>query len=220
MRRKVIETLRRDEKVIVIYPQIVDKTRVTAGSICDAIVMDISSEKPKMKLEQKTRQVSNLLLDRSKSGFRAVLIIEEAHDLAPKTLKYLKRFYELEDGYKKLLGIILIGQTELRHMFNESMHVDMREVIRRCQVAEITGLNGSTKSYLEKKFSRMNRPLAEIIDDDAIATLTERLTSKDRNGDTISHAYPLNVNNHMARAMNFAFDMGETMITREIILAM
>ncbi len=38
----------------------------------------------------------------SKGGQRHVLIIEEAHDLSVHTLKYLKRFWELEDGFKKL----------------------------------------------------------------------------------------------------------------------
>src|SRR3989304_1978733 len=115
MRRKVIEQLRKDGDVIVIFPHIVDKTRLTAASICAAIVMDLSDEKPKIRLEQKTRQVQKLLLERSKQGYRSVLIIEEAHDMSNDMLKYLKRFYEIEDGYKKLLGIILIGQTELKH---------------------------------------------------------------------------------------------------------
>ncbi len=43
-----------------------------------------------------------------------LLVIEEAHGLPTATLKHLKRFFELEDGFKKLLGIVLIGQTELR----------------------------------------------------------------------------------------------------------
>ena len=218
MRRKVIETLRRDEDVLVIYPQIVDKERVTASSLCDAIIMDISDQRPKMRLEQKTRQVQKLLLDKSRSGFKACIIIEEAHDLSAQTLKYLKRFYELEDGYKKLLGIVLIGQSELKHMFNESMHVDMREVIRRCQVAEIKGLNGSIKPYLEKKFGRLKADLKNIIDDEAIKELSKRLTTTDRNSKSISHAFPLSVNNYMSRAMNLAYEMGEEKITAEIMM--
>ena len=114
MRRKVVEQLKRDGDTLVIYPQMIDKTRLTAGSLCDAIIQDISNEKCRVKLEDKTRQVQRLLVDRAKSGYRHVLIVEEAHDLKVQTLKYLKRFYELEDGYRKLLGIILIGQTELK----------------------------------------------------------------------------------------------------------
>lgn len=220
MRREVMEDLKKDSSVMVIFPQIIDKARINASSICDAIIMDLSEEKPKIKLEQKTRQVQKLLMDRSRAGYQACLIIEEAHDLSTQTLKYLKRFYELEDGYKKLLGIILVGQTELKHMFNESQHVEMREVIRRVQVAEIRGLNGNLADYLTVKFKRVGAKLDDIMDADAIAALSRRLTVQDTKGrKPVSHAYPLLVNNYTARAMNLAYEMGEPRITAEIVEA-
>jgi type II secretory pathway predicted ATPase ExeA len=218
MRREVMEQLKKESNVMVIFPQIIDKSRVNASSICDAIVMDLSEERPKIKLEAKTRQVQKLLMDRSRAGYQACLIIEEAHDLTTQTLKYLKRFYELEDGYKKLLGIILVGQTELKHMFNESQHVEMREVIRRVQVAEIRGLNGNLKEYLTLKFKRVGAKIDDIIDDDAITALSRRLTTEDGKGrKPTSHAYPLLVNNYTARAMNLAAEMGETRLTAQVM---
>lgn len=221
MRRKVVEQLKRDGDTLVIYPQMIDKGRLTAASICDAIIQDISSEKCRIKLEDKARQVQRLLMDRAKAGYRAVLLVEEAHDLKVQTLKYLKRFYELEDGYKKLLGIILIGQTELKHMFNEGQNVDMREVIRRLQVAEIRGLNGNLRDYLALKFKRVGKSPADIFTDDAYDALAKRLTSKSRDGkSTISHAYPLLVNNYVARAMNLAFEMGEAKISADVVMAL
>lgn len=220
MRREIMEQLKKESNVMIIFPQIIDKGRITAGSICDAIIMDLSEEKPKIRLEQKTRQVQKLLMDRSRAGYQACLILEEAHDLTTQTLKYLKRFYELEDGYKKLLGIILVGQTELKHMFNESQHVEMREVIRRVQVAEIRGLNGNLKDYLAVKFKRVGTKVEDIMDDDAIAALSRRLTTEDgKSRKPISHAYPLLVNNYTARAMNMAAEMGETRITAEVVEA-
>lgn len=220
MRREVMEQLKKESNCMVIFPQIIDKGRINASSICDAIIMDLSEEKPKIKLEHKTRQVQKLLMDRSRAGYQACLIIEEAHDLTTQTLKYLKRFYELEDGYKKLLGIILIGQTELKHMFNESQHVEMREVIRRVQVAEIRGLNGNLKEYLSVKFKRVGRNIDDLMDDEAIAALSKRLTVEDGRGKKpVSHAYPLLVNNYTAKAMNLACEMGETRITAEVVEA-
>lgn len=218
MRRKVVEQLRKDGDVIIIFPQMIDKTRVNAASICEAIIMDLSDQRPKNKLEQKTRQVHQLLLERAKQGFRAVLIIEEAHDLHTSTLKYLKRFYELEDGYRKLLGIILIGQVELKGLFDESIHIEMREVIRRIQTAEIRGLNGNIKQYLSLKFKRVGAKIEDIFADDALDALSRRLTTKDRQSKTISHAYPLLVNNYAAKAMNEAYELGEKKVTQDIIM--
>ncbi len=180
MRRKVVEQLKKDGDTIVIYPQMIDKSRVNAASICDAIIMDLSEQKPSMKLEAKTRQVHKLLLERAKQNFRSVLIIEEAHDLHTNTLKYLKRFYEMEDGYRKLLGIILVGQTELKNLFNEQAHIEMREVIRRIQTAEIKGLNGNIKDYLRLKFKRINAKVEDIFEDGAFTALNGRLTTKEK----------------------------------------
>lgn len=220
MRRKVIEQLKHDGDTLVIYPQMIDKTRLTAASICDAIIQDISSEKCRVKLEDKTRQVQRLLLDRARTGYRACLIVEEAHDLTFNTLKYLKRFYELEDGYKKLLGIILIGQTELKDTFNESQNVDIREVIRRVQVAEIRGLNGNLKEYVAVKFNRIGAKPETIFSEDAYEAMSRRLTTKTKDGKgKISHAYPLTVNNHIARALNQACEIGEAKVTAEVIEA-
>lgn len=221
IRRKVVEQLKRDADVLVIYPQMIDKGRLTASSICDAVVQDVSSERCKSKLEDKTRQVQRLLLDRAKSGYRACLIIEEAHDLSVPTLKYLKRFYELEDGYRKLLGIVLIGQTELKHRFDEGQNIDMREVIRRVQVAEIAGLNGHLADYLGLKFRRLGRDVADIFTPDAFEALSRRLTTKSRDGRTsVSHAYPLLVNNYAARAMNLAHELGEARVTADVVEAL
>ena len=202
-----------------IFPQMIDKTRVNAGSICDAIIMDLSEQKPKVKLEQKTRQVHQLLLERAKQGFRSVLIIEEAHDLHTNTLKYLKRFYELEDGFRKLLGIILIGQVELKNLFNEGTHIEMREVIRRIQTAEIRGLNGNIKHYLQLKFKRIGAQAEDIFTDEALDALSRRLTTSDKHNKIISHAYPLIVNNYAARAMNMAYEMGEKKVSETVISA-
>jgi type II secretory pathway predicted ATPase ExeA len=97
-------------KVRVITPRCVDKTRLTTGTICDAIIADCSTETPRRTQEAKAQQVERILTNSSRAGYSHVLMIEEAHDLSIQTLKYLKRFWEMEDGFKKLLSIVLVGQ--------------------------------------------------------------------------------------------------------------
>lgn len=220
MRRKVVMQLQREDNMRVIFPAIIDKTRVSATSLGEAIINDISSEKAKVKLEQQARQVQRLLLSRHKQGQRHVLIIEEAHDLTLPILKLLKRFYELEDGYEKLLGIILIGQPELRDKLDEGRNPDMREVIRRVQISEIKGMNGNVKEYLGFKFKRIQADAAKVFTDGAIEALGRRMKSKDQStGKSISTAYPGLVNNYAAKAMNLAYEMGEKMVTEAVVMA-
>ncbi len=218
IRKCVVEELGRDERCRIIYPRMIDKTRVTAASLCDAIVMDLSDETPKLKLEQKSRQVEKLLISRIRAGATTVLMIEEAHELTVRVLKFLKRIYEIEHGYKKACGIILIGQPELGSLFNENDHYEMREVIRRCQIAYIRGLNGNVKDYLAHKFKRVGAELGRIIDDKAIEMITKRLTDIDDRKRKVSNAYPLTINNIMVRAMNEAYELGEPLVTEAVVM--
>ncbi len=59
--RKAVAAELMSEGIKVVFPLIIDKSRVTPASLVDAIVMDISDEVPKRSLEQKTRQAVRLL---------------------------------------------------------------------------------------------------------------------------------------------------------------
>ena len=226
IRKKVVGQLLKEGGCHVIFPMSnMDSVsergpaKITPGKLIDAIIMDISDQRVDTRLEHKARQMRKLLLERSQQGYQSVMIIEEAHNLQFNAFKYLKRFYELEDGYKKLLGIILIGQPEMKNLLNEELHVDLREVIRRIQVAEIKGLNGNIKDYLTLKLKRVGAKLEDIIDDEAITALGRRLTYLDRRNKTISHAYPLTIHSYMATAMNKAYELGEPRVTESVIMA-
>jgi type II secretory pathway predicted ATPase ExeA len=227
--KKVIGQLKKDGGIHIIAPRsrldcTMDRTgssKITPGKLIDAIIRDISDQRVDTRLEHKARQMEQLLLDRSQQGYQSVLIIDEAHSLQLNTFKYLKRFWELEDGYKKLLAIILIGQAaEMKRMLDEELHPELREVIRRIQVAEIRGLNGDLRDYLALKLRRVNVKLEDVIDEDAIKALSRRLTGTDGRERPVSHAYPLTVHSYMAAAMNLACQMGEKKVTESVIMGL
>lgn len=217
LRRMLIEELRQDDKVTVIMPCIIDKTRITAASLCEAIICDISDENPKRSLEAKARQVERLLRDSSRSGHKHVMIIEEAHDLTIPTLRYLKRFWELEDGFTKLLGIIMIGQTELGLKLQEHRNSQARELIRRCMTFDLPTLDDDLEQYIQHKLKRVGGDIGKIFAPKALAAVRQRLRRKD-NGGVISDAYPLAVNNLLIKAMNLAANLGDEHVTAELIL--
>lgn len=219
MRKRVFEQLRKEGGILTVFPQILDKNAITSSVLCDAIIMDVSDEKPRIKHEHKARQVKNLLLERSRNGDRCCLVIEEAHNLTVKAFKTLKQLWELEDGYNKLISIILIGQTELGDKLDERHHPEMREVIRRIQIANIQGLNGNMKEYLQLKFKRVGASVENVFTNEALETLSSRLTSKDDRGKLLSYAYPLTVNLYAVRAINLACEMGESKVTAEVVEA-
>jgi type II secretory pathway predicted ATPase ExeA len=207
-----------DQKVRVISPRIIDKGRLTASLICDAIIADCSTEKPRRTLEAKARQVERILTNSSRSGFSHVLMIEEAHDLSIQTLKYLKRFWELEDGFKKLLAIVLIGQVEMKGKLDESKNWEAREIIRRMEILVLEPLSGKEiAGYLDLKFSRLDKERNTVFTDDAYEALAAKLRRQTRNGVVYSVAYPLLINNWARKAMNLAASMNVKAVDADVV---
>ena len=108
LRRDLIERVNRENApVIVIEPYIiamedndVGKT-LKAAAIAEAIISTIAPlESIKRSQDARFRQLHRVLKDSSQAGFSHVLVIEEAHSLPIPTLKHLKRFFELESGFK------------------------------------------------------------------------------------------------------------------------
>ena len=218
LRRDLLDRIRREQQPITcVQPRIIDKERLTAGAICDAIIADVSQERPRRSLEDKARQIERLLIGSSRAGNSHVLLIEEAHDLYVQTLKYLKRFYELEDGFRKLLSIILIGQPELKAKLDERQNWQAREVIRRCEIAELQPLDGELEGYLTLKMKRLNKRLEDIFEKDAFDAIRTRLTLVRGNKETIGFHYPLVVNNLVVKCMNLAAEVGAARISGDIV---
>jgi len=215
MRRKLIGELNASGDVRVVEPQTIDKNELNAGHILDAIILDLDPNAvPKRTREAKARQVRNALLASSRAGMRHVLIIEEAHDLSISTMKQLKRLWEIEDGYRKVLGIIMVGQPELQIRLNRQTHPEMREVILRCLICTLESLNrNDCEAYLHLKFDRTRKPLHEVLADGCIDAVMARLTT--RTG--YPTVYPLYINNLIAKAMNAAAQIGAPLVTAEII---
>lgn len=223
LRRETIDRINREGlHVQVIQPKAFDKTMLNARHICEAILYDLMPDcKPKRSLEALSRQVEKALIESGRAGYTHVLMIEEAHDLLIQTLKYLKRFWELEDGFKKLLSIVLIGQTELRDKLDERRYPDAREVIRRCEVLELKPLDGETANYIAMKFKRIGADALAIFDEKAIEAVRERLTEigrGPRRNETRSMTYPLVVNNLVTKALNAGAGYGAPKVSADIVM--
>ena len=222
LRRETIDRIAREAlPVCVVQPKAFDKTALKSAHICHAILADVKpNEHPKRSLEALARQVERALTESGRSGQTHVLMIEEAHDLSIQTLKYLKRFWEMEDGFKKLLSIVLIGQPELKEKLNERQYFEAREVIRRCEIVELLPLDNQLPEYLALKFKRIGRAVGEVFDDGAFDAIRSRLTLLGRGpqrNQTVSMTYPLVVNNVVTRALNYAAELGATRVSADIV---
>ena len=228
LRRDLIDRISRESQpIIVIEPYVLgmednDQKGKTlkAAHIAEAILNTVAPlENVKRSPEARFRQLHRVLRDSRRAGNSHVLIIEEAHGLSIPTIKHLKRFFELEDGFKKLLSIILIGQTELKLKLSETNH-EVREVVQRCEVVELAPLDSRLEEYLKFKLGRLGKPLSEVIDASGVEALRAKLTistnRRDRR-DTVSLLYPLAVGNLLTASMNLAAEIGVPTVNADVV---
>lgn len=197
-----------------------DKTgkRLSSGHIAEAVIYAIDPlARPRASAEAKFRQMQQLLLESYKAGNKHCLLIEEAHGLSIPTLKHLKRFYELEHGFTKLLSIILIGQPEL-HLKLSERNPSVREVVQRCEVVTLEPLDNAVKDYLVFKCARAGIDCMAIFDDSAFAAMQSKLTLTGEKRQRHSLLYPLAINNLAAAAMNLAAELFESKVTADVVL--
>lgn len=192
-----------------------------AAHIAEAILESVApGTNPKRSPEARFRQVHRALQESAKAGNKHVLIIEEAHGMPIPTLKHLKRFFELKNGFERLLGIILIGQTELAQKLSEN-NPHVREVVQRCELLTLQPLeDGRLGQYLKFKFSRVGKDIQDVLDDSAIEAIAERLTVRSRTRvgvETNSLLYPLAVNNLVSAAMNEAASLLQERVTGDTV---
>ncbi|ENI4613432.1 AAA family ATPase [Salmonella enterica] len=227
LRRDLIDRLQRENSnIIVIEPYVLamednDRTGKTlkAASIAEAILRAVSGERPKQSPEARFAQVHQALKDSADgdSSNSHVLIIEEAHSLPIPTLKHLKRFLELESGFKRLLSIILIGQQELCDKLSER-RASVREVVQRCELVQLEPLNNDLEAFLAFKLTRAGKKPEEVLDASAIPAIVSRMTTRDNKGNVVSSIlYPLAVGNLMIAAMNAAAEIGVPIVNGDII---
>ncbi|WP_091571358.1 ExeA family protein [Oryzisolibacter propanilivorax] len=221
------------EPITVIEPYVIgmeDSERkgkaLKATDITGAVIRAVSPGTPlKQVLQDRAAQMHNILRGSAQVGRRHVLVIEEAHALAVPTLKHLKRFYELQDGFKKLLAIILVGQTELEKKLSEH-NPEVREVVQRCEMVKLPPLDNHVEGYLRHKLERVGLRLEAVFAPDAVeairATLRQSVTETVRGQRTAreqSLCYPLAINNLVTRAMNEAVKIGAPQVNAALIQA-
>lgn len=221
------------DEIIVIEPYVVGASShnrvgkpLLASDITARVIKTLDPQATlRSTLEARTDQMHTLLRESSKLGHKHVLIIEEAHDLAVPTLKSLKRFYEIEDGFSKLLSIVLVGQTELRRKLSEK-NPEVREVVQRCELVTLPPLDNYVGQYLAHKFSRVGADVNQVLDADAVdavravlrRTVNETFGGK-KHAVEQSLCYPLAINNLVTSAMNKALAIGAPKVNAALIEA-
>ncbi|MFU2111669.1 ExeA family protein [Glaesserella parasuis] len=226
LRRDLLDRINQENApIIAIEPYIIamedndvkGKT-LKASHIAESIITTLAPlENVKRSPEARFRQLHRVLKESVKSGYSNVLIIEEAHALPIPTLKHLKRFFELEDGFKKLLSIVLVGQPELKLKLSER-NTEVREVVQRCEIVELAPLDAELERFVEHKLERVGKQVSDIFEEDAFLAVRQRLVAVNRQKQSTSLLYPLAVGNLLTAAMNLAESLGIPKVNGQVVM--
>lgn len=178
----------------------------------------ISTLDPKGRIpssrQARGRAVHDLLRNSMESGRKNVVIIDQAHKLPVRTLVSLKELHDLDEGLRRLTGIILIAQPELGAKLDirTKLGWNAREFIQRCEIATLQPLDagGDLEEYLAIKFKRVGKEPQAILEPGVPDAIRAALQIKNGAGEIErSYCLPLAVNNLMAKALNFTARMGK-----------
>ena len=214
--------------------KIVDKTKIEPNSLHHAILLKVtgSSRASGTNVDVSEAQ-ERALIEATDRNVRHIFVVDEAHLVPNATLKALKNIHETWAGYRRCIGIVLLGQPQL---MARMQHPDVLEVRKRCDIHQLQPLSilpteeepeGEVRGYLRHKLDRAavegEKPIAAW-DESGLAQL-ERMVCWGQPlviGDTDEHkgatlATMLDVNRIASRSMLIAHQMDEPIIKDEVV---
>ena len=181
----------------------VEKDRTTIPILICALFCDLSGDlhyKIPKQHEKRDRELQSLMAKK-----KIALFVDEAHDLHPKTLTGMKRLVELARYGQGTLSIILAGHPKLG---NDLTGTRIEEIGYRTQVLKLDAMQGHLRDYITWLIDECRAPEESrepLITPEAIDYLAEKLRT------------PLQIQQHLRRAMEAAFTVGETIITFDLV---
>lgn len=205
--KAIQQELKNEKEVLVSKSLSVEKGQVNLGTLILALFYDLVTEKDfkiPTQPERRERMLQALIKKRQKP---IALFVDEAHDLHNKTLIGLKRLIEVVQDGDGILSIILAGHPKLK---NDLRRPAMEEIGSRTTVFTLEGIQGQKTEYINwllDKCLKKGVKRADVITDDALTQLAERLTT------------PLQIEQHLGLAFDEGYHIGQKPVEAEIINA-
>jgi len=118
-------------------------------------------------------QLNQFLLQTSRDGRRALLIVDESQNLDPATLEEIRLLSNLETSSSKLIQIVLFGQPELDEMLDSR---ELRQLRQRITVRwALSPLNvAETRDYVRHRLKIAAGKECNIFSDKALREVQRR----------------------------------------------
>src|SRR5712692_4022130 len=145
-------------------------SRMNVPQFLDYMMADFGIPCDTRSKSQILLRLYNWLLERYRAGETAVLIVDEAQNLADEVLEEIRMLTNLETFTEKLLQIVLVGQTELETKLKQSNLRQLRQRLTlRAKTHPLT--TEETKSYIQQRLRIAGSNGHQIFDQDALEAI-------------------------------------------------
>ena len=182
-----------------------EKREIETKHIRDAVLEALDTDLEGGR-QRRSTQFRRILAEQRERGKILCVLVDDAQWVTPRMFAQFKLFSELEDGYRRLLGIVLVGQApELTHRLNA-----IRAAGWRAHRIYLHGLAAETKAYIEQRIKVAGGSAGNIITPAALERLCEIMQQKHLD-------YPLPLSALMSLMMARAYELGERKVPKEMI---
>lgn len=160
---------------------------------------DVSDEITSYRL---LSDITNKLVEYSKSGRRVVICLDEVQAMPVETLEALRLFSNIETEKNKLMQIVLFGQPELDERLQKTCNRQLKQRISFAYKLEPVDRQ-SLSGYINHRLKIAGYSGGELFTPGAIASIHKS-----------SHGVPRIVNTLCNKALILAFGQGKTNVVR------
>jgi general secretion pathway protein A len=145
-------------------------SRMNVPQFLDYMMADFGIPCDTRSKSQVLLRLYNWLLERYRAGETAVLIVDEAQNLADEVLEEIRMMTNLETFTEKLLQIVLVGQTELEQKLKQPNLRQLRQRLTlRAKTHPLT--LDETKAYIQQRLRIAGSNGQPIFDAEALTSI-------------------------------------------------
>lgn len=145
-------------------------SRMNVPQFLDYMMADFGIPCDTRSKSQVLLRLYNWLLERYRDGETAVLIVDEAQNLADEVLEEIRMMTNLETFTEKLLQIVLVGQTELEQKLKQP---NLRQLRQRLTLRAKTHPLSieETKAYIQQRLRIAGSNGQQIFEPEALTAI-------------------------------------------------
>jgi len=188
-----------------VYLRDLTQEKITPQQVQDAMLDAVHGRDVFASRQKRLKLLVQSLKMQRDHGRIVTLVVEEGQLLSDTILRTFKGLAELCDGFAKLVGIILIAQTQIDEVLRSTT---VEEVRRRLRVITYAGIHHlEIEQYLDTRLTWVGSRASKVFDGDAL----RELEHKDYRVVTTS---PLGLGNVASQAMEIALYRNHSKVSR------